>query len=184
MALLIIGLALFVGAHLLPTSQALRGALVARLGQNGYKALVAIASGVGLVLTVIGFGRAPEEQIFPPSQTARMLLPVAMAVAFVLMATAYAPGRLRRLLRHPMLAAVLIWSGLHFLANGDLAGNILFGTFAAWSAFAILSATRRGQKIGGPQTRAGADIIAVVLGLAAFAAILYLHETLFGVSPF
>jgi len=183
MALLIIGLALFVGAHLLPTSQALRGALVARLGQNGYKALVAIASGVGLVLTVIGFGRAPEEQIFPPSQTARMLLPVAMAVAFVLMATAYAPGRLRRLLRHPMLAAVLIWSGLHFLANGDLAGNILFGTFAVWSAFAILSAARRGQKIGGPSTRAGADVIAVVLGLAAFAAILYLHETLFGVSP-
>ena len=106
-----------------------------------------------------------------------------MAVAFILMATAYAPGRLRRLLRHPMLASVLIWSGLHFLANGDLAGNILFGTFAAWSAFAILSATRRGQKIGGPRASGTADIIAVVLGLAAFAAILYLHETLFGVAP-
>ncbi len=184
MALLIIGLALFVGVHLLPSSQALRGALVARLGQNGYKALVAIASGVGLVLTVIGFGRAPEEQIFQPSETARALLPFAMALAFILVATAYAPGRLRRLLRHPMLAGMLIWSVLHFLANGDLAGNILFGTFAVWSAFAILSAARRGQKIGGPRTRAGADVIAVVLGLAAFAAILYLHEALFGVSPF
>ena len=59
MELLIVGLALFVGAHLLPSSQALRSALVARLGQNGYKALFSIASGAGLVLTVIGFGRAP-----------------------------------------------------------------------------------------------------------------------------
>ena len=146
MALLVGGLVLFIGVHVLPSSARLRGALVARLGEKGYKILFSVVSAVGLVLAAIGYGQAPREQIFEPSQTALTFLPAAMAVAFVLIALANVPGRLRRLLRHPMLAGVLIWSALHLLANGDLASNLLFGTFALWSVFAILSAEYRGKR--------------------------------------
>jgi len=181
--LLIIGLALFVGVHLVPSHPALRGGVTGAIGVNGYKIAFSLISAVGLVLAATGYARTPEEQIFVPSETARLILPLAMAAAFVLMACGYAPGRLRRLLRHPMLASVLIWSVLHLLANGDLASNILFGTFALWSVFAILSAERRAQKLGGERVRPWADPIAAGAGLAAFAVVLYLHETLFGVSP-
>lgn len=183
MSLLVLGLVLLIGVHLVPASRRLRAALVRQLGENGYKAAFSLASLAGLVLVVIGYGQAPREQIFQPSETARLFLPVGMAIAFVLMATAYVPGRLRRLLRHPMLAGVLIWSTLHLLANGDLASNVLFGSFAVWSVFAIISATRRGQKIGGARESARADILGVALGLALFALVLYLHPILFGVVP-
>lgn len=183
MGLLIIGLALFVGVHLIPSSPALRAALTGRLGLYGYKYAFWVLSIASLVLIVWGYGVAPEDQIFPPSVTAQAVLPYAMALAFVLMAIAYAPGRLRRVIRHPMLAAVLIWSSLHFLANGDLASNVLFGTFAVWSVFAILSAIRRGQKIGGEKIKPWADAVAAAIGLVAWAIIWTLHPILFGPSP-
>jgi uncharacterized membrane protein len=183
MGLLIIGLALFIGVHLVPSSPGLRGGVAGAIGLNGYKIAFSVVSAIGLVLAGIGYAQAPYEQIFVPSQTARLILPVAMAVAFVLMACAYAPGRVRRLVRHPMMASVLIWSALHLLANGDLASNVLFGTFAIWSVFAILSASRRGQKLGGDKIRRWADPVAAAVGLAAFALVLYGHEWLFGVSP-
>ena len=183
MSLLIIGLALFVGVHLVPSSPALRGAVTGAIGVNGYKIVFSLVSVLGLVLAGIGYARTPYEQIFVPSETARLILPIAMGLAFVLMACAYAPGRVRRLLRHPMLAGVLIWSVLHLLANGDLASNILFGTIALWSVFAILSAERRGHKLGGDVVRPWADAIGAAIGLVVFVVVLYLHERLFGVSP-
>ena len=183
MGLLILGLALFIGIHLVPASPALRAKVVGAIGLNGYKAAFSLVSTAGLVLICIGYAHAPTAQVFVPSETARLILPIAMALAFILMACAYAPGRIRRLMRHPMMASVLIWSPLHLLANGDLASNILFGTFALWSVFAILSAMRRGQKLGDDRIRPWADLVAAGVGLIAFAGVFYSHEWLFGVSP-
>jgi uncharacterized membrane protein len=183
MALLVLGLVLLIGAHLVPANRRLRAGLAAKLGENGYKGAFSLISLAGLVLIVIGYGQAPRDQIFQASETARLFLPVGMAIAFILMATAYVPGRLRRLLKHPMLAGVLIWSVLHLLANGDLASNVLFGSFAVWSVFAIISAARRGQRIGSARESAMADLGGVAAGLIVFAVVLYLHPFLFGVSP-
>lgn len=183
MTLLIVGLALFIGMHLLPTFTALRTGLAARLGERGYKGLFSAVSIAGLVLAGIGYGQAPDEQIFEPSRTARAFLPAAMAIAFVLVGIANVPGRLRRLIGHPMLAGVLIWAVLHLLANGDLASNVLFGALALWSVFAILSAMARHKRIAkGPGTLK-ADLLGAVVGLLAFALVFYFHADLFGVSP-
>jgi uncharacterized membrane protein len=185
-ALLIVGLILFIGIHVLPSSARLRAPLAARLGENGYKILFSLASVVGLILIAIGYGQAPREQIFEPSQTARALLPAAMAVAFVLVVVANVPGRIRRVVRHPMLAGVLIWSALHLLANGDLASNLLFGTFALWSVFALLSAEYRGKRpaaAGGKLGNPALDLVGVVVGLIAFWLVLHFHADLFGVAP-
>ena len=57
MMLLIAGLLLFIGAHLLPTQPALRMALIGRLGEGPYKGGFSLLSAVGLVLLVLGFGQ-------------------------------------------------------------------------------------------------------------------------------
>lgn len=183
MALLIGGLVLFIGVHLIPSFGGLRHALTARLGDKGYKALFSLISIAGLVLTGLGYGQAPREQIFQPSETARTFLPAAMAVAFVLVAVANIPGRIRRLIRHPMLAGILIWSGLHLLANGDLASNVMFGAFALWSVFAILSAERRGKRLGSGEGSLKVDLAGAIAGLLAYALVFRFHADLFGVSP-
>jgi uncharacterized membrane protein len=182
-ALLIWGLVLFIGIHVVPSFAGLRAALAGRLGENGYKALFSLVSIAGLVLVAIGYGRVPPEQIFVPSQTARTLLPAAMAVAFLLLGVAVVPGRIRRALRHPMLAGVLIWAALHFLANGDLASNVMFGAFALWAVFAILSAEYRGKRLHKAQGSFKADLGGAVGGLLVYALIFHFHAALFGVSP-
>jgi uncharacterized membrane protein len=106
-----------------------------------------------------------------------------MAIAFVLIAVATVPGRVRRLVRHPMLAGVLIWSALHFLANGDLASNVLFGAFALWAVFTILSAEYRGKRLSSSPGSLKADLLGALIGLAVFAIVFYFHADLFGVSP-
>ena len=184
MALLIGGLVLFIGIHVLPSFAGLRAALAGRLGENGYKMLFSLVSVAGLVLAGIGYGQAPREQIFEPSQTARTLLPAAMAIAFILVVVANVPGRIRPALRHPMLAGVLIWSAMHLLANGDLASNVLFGAFALWTVFAILSAEYRGKRpIERKQGRFAFDLGGAAVGLLVFWLVLHFHATLFGVAP-
>ena len=183
MTLLIVGLALFVGIHLVPSHSPLRTALTAAIGENGYKILFSVISVAGLVVTVMGYRAAPVSPIFTPSRTAHDLLPIAMAVAFILLAAAYMPGRIRRVVRHPMMAGVLIWAVMHLLANGDLASNILFGAFALWAVFSILSSERRGKRLGDDRVSLMADLAAIVVGLAGFAVVLYFHEALFGAAP-
>jgi uncharacterized membrane protein len=106
-----------------------------------------------------------------------------MAVAFALVAVANIPGRIRRVLRHPMLAGILIWAAFHLLANGDLASNILFGAFALWAVFAILSAEYRGKRLGSGEGSLKVDLAGAAAGLLVYAIVFYFHADLFGVSP-
>jgi uncharacterized membrane protein len=181
--LLVGGLVLFIGIHVVPNFAKLRSVLAARLGENGYKILFSVISLAGLILVAVGYRQAPQVQIFEPSQTARAALPVAMAIAFILVAVANVPGRIRQLIHHPMLAGVLIWSTLHFLANGDLAANVMFGAFALWAVFAILSAEYRGKRLSHGTGSLKADLLGALIGLAVFALLFYFHADLFGVSP-
>jgi uncharacterized membrane protein len=105
-----------------------------------------------------------------------------MPVVFILLAAANMPGKLRRLLRHPMLIGTLLWAGVHLLSNGDLASLLLFGGFGLWALADLVSATARGQSIGGQKASIRHDIIAVAGGLLAFAVVRYYHASLFGVA--
>lgn len=188
MSLLILGLVLFLGAHFLPMATQLRGNLVARLGENGYRGLMALASLAGLVLIVWGYGLARRDPVIlwhPPFWTAHIAWSL-MAIAFVLVVAAYIPGKIREKLRHPMLAGVKIWAFAHLIANGTLADLVLFGAVLAWAVIDRISLKKREAAglvavTGGPVRN---DVIAVVVGLAVYAAfLLYLHEWLIGVAP-
>jgi uncharacterized membrane protein len=59
MSLLIIGIIVLIGIHLVPIYPDLREGLIGRLGKNGYRALFSVVSTLGFVLVVWGFARAP-----------------------------------------------------------------------------------------------------------------------------
>ena len=63
MTLLIIGIIVFLGLHLLPTVSGLRDRLVSRFGQNGYRVLFSLLSIAGFVLLVYGFAKAADQPI-------------------------------------------------------------------------------------------------------------------------
>jgi uncharacterized membrane protein len=181
LALLVTGLVVFLGIHLLPAAPGVRAGLVARLGEQRYKTVYSLVSAAGLVLIVAGYAHSGDRtRVFAPLTAARHLAPFAMILSFILFAAANMRGRLRRKLGHPMLIGLLIWSAVHLLANGDRTGTVLFGAFFAYAVIDLVSAVRRhAVKVFEPVARH--DTIAIVGGTAVALAVMTFHRLLFGV---
>jgi uncharacterized membrane protein len=186
MTLLVAGLVLFFVPHLLPMVPSRRAAWLADWGEARYKVLFSVASGLGLLMIVLGYAYGDRgAQLFAPSLAARTAAPYAMIVVFVLLAAANSPSNIRATLRHPMLIALLIWSIVHLLANGDRRGTVLFGSFAVYAIVDLASAIQRGAvKSFTPRLRA--DAICIVAGSALALLVMMFHRILFGpvVVPF
>ena len=185
MTFLIAGLVLFLGVHMLTTVRDTRAALVARMGDGPYKGLYSLVSAIGLVLIVWGFGRYRSAGYIPVWDPPAWLWPITLALmwfSFVALAATYAPlGKIKGLLRHPMLVSIKAWALAHLLVNGDLGSMILFGAFLAWAVYDRIAVKRRGDA-GAP--RSGftiGDAISLVVGSAAYAAMFWLHPMLIGV---
>jgi uncharacterized membrane protein len=180
MWIMIVGLVLFLGIHLVPVFPGLRASLVQSVGDKGYRGVFSIVSAVGLVLVIAGYWVRPaREQLFAPVMEARAAAPWLVTIAFVLFAAANMPGHIRRAVRHPMLIGLLLWSGVHLLANGDLAGTILFGSFLVYSIVDLLSVIARGAvKEFVPQGKF--DAMAIVGGLVLAFLTMRFHPMLFG----
>ena len=191
MTLLIIGLVLFLGIHSVSiAAPAWRNAQIERRGENVWKGIYSLVSLIGLVALVYGYGQArlsPTVLYAPPTALRHASL-VLMLPVFVLLIAAYFPGRIRRVTRHPMLVAVMLWATAHLLANGTLADLLLFGGFLAWAVIDRISVRQRSDaaKHGAPAAPARPynDAIALVGGLAFYVLFVgWAHRWLIGVSP-
>jgi uncharacterized membrane protein len=180
--LLIVGLVLFLGIHLLPMAGTLRASIAARMSDNDCRGAFSLISVIGLVLIVIGYRMAPNDvRLFAPSAAASTVAPVLVPLAFVLFAAANMRTHIRATVKHPMLIGLLLWSGVHLCANGDLAGTVLFGSFFAYSIVDLVSAVKRhAVKAFTPTWKH--DAIAIVSGLVLAWLIVRFHGAIFGVQ--
>lgn len=187
MALLILGIIVFLGVHTLATLRETRAGLIARLGAGPFKVLFSVVALVGLVLIVKGFGAYRDTgwvQVWTPPFWIRHVTFLLMWFAFVALACMNpAPGRIRGWLRHPMLVGIKFWALAHLLVNGDAGGMLLFGSFLAWAVYDRIAVKRRGD-FGAARidhfTRA--DGLALGLGTIAYVVMMMLHPLLIGVS--
>jgi uncharacterized membrane protein len=188
MALLILGLVIFIGCHSLGMMPAWEVTLKGALGRPAYRGLYSLLSIAGLVAIVYGFAdyRANEwVEIWSPPQALKHVNMLFVLVAFIALAASQAPrGYIKARLKHPMLVGIKAWAFGHLLANGDLGGMILFGAFLAWAVVDRISYRWRaaGPELPAPQVKW--DVIAVIAGLIAYGAMLMLHPILIGVSVF
>jgi len=185
---LLIGLAVFFGIHSIAiVAPAWRNGMAAKLGEIPWKGLYALVSITGFVVMLWGYGQARLDPVIlysPPfwlrHVTALLMLPV-----FPMLLAAYLPGRIKSVLKHPMLAATKLWALAHLLANGALADVLLFGCFLVWAVAVRISLKRRPARAipGAPPSKLN-DVIAVVLGLMIYVAfVLWLHVRWIGVAP-
>jgi len=191
MAVLILGLLIFLGAHSVRIlAPDWRAAQVARLGENAWKGRYSLASAVGLALIVWGYGQAriasPADLWLPPIWT-RHLAALLVLPAFVLITAAYVPGtRIKAALHHPMVLGVKLWAAAHLLANGRLADLLLFGGFLLWAVLDLRSARGRDRAAGTVYASGSAsrDVLAIAIGTLAWALIAFwAHAWLIGVAP-
>ncbi len=185
MAVLVAGLVLFLGIHLLPTLPSTRDSLHKTLGPKGYKGIFSLISLAGFVLIIWGYGLARLEPtlIFTPPVWGKSITYLLMLPVFILLIAAELPGRMAAAVKHPMVTAIKFWALAHLISNGLLADLLLFGGFLAYGVIDRISLKKRGSAgaNAGPNALRN-DIIAVVGGLAGYVIfMLWLHPMLIGV---
>jgi uncharacterized membrane protein len=184
---MILGLVLFLGVHVLTTRRDVRARLIASWGEGGYKAGYSLVALLGLALIVWGFAdyRATGWiEVWDPPKWIRHITVALMLPAVILVVAAYIRGRIYTTLKHPMLAGVKLWAAAHLIANGDLGSIILFGSFLGWAVFDRISLKRRADA-GAPPIPVGGlgnDLIAVAVGIVAYLALAFVfHPVVIGV---
>ena len=165
MASLYAAAALFLGIHVLISGTALRGVIVARIGERPYQGLFALTSLGALVWMGWAYRGAEFVALWDLGAGAKHLSLVIMPFAFILAVGAFtAPSptlvgmagatKARRagqgiqsITRHPFLWGVVLWALVHLAANGDLASLVLFGTMAVLALLGppLIDAKRAGD---------------------------------------
>ena len=187
MLVLIAGLVVFFGVH--SVRMAAGGFREAQIAANPgrWRAVYSLASLAGFALIIWGWAlfRPEAPEVYQAPAWGRHAASALVLVAFILLVASSLPaGYLKRWVKHPMLAGVILWAIGHLLANGDLASVLLFGSFLAYSLVNRVAVISRGD----PTTaviQPRSDYIAIGVGIVAFAVFaLWLHGWLFGVQPF
>ena len=184
---MILGLILFFGVHVLTTRRELRARFIASMGEGGYKIFYALVSLAGLALIAWGFAEYRATgwiDVWNPPKAFKHITVGLMLPAVIMVVASYIRGRIYTTLKHPLLTGVKLWAAAHLLANGDLGSIILFGSFLAWAVFDRISLKRRPDAgappipIGG----AGNDLIAIAVGTVAYLALAFaFHPVVIGV---
>lgn len=189
LAILILGLVVFLGSHVFVTFRDERERLIARLGRNGYRGLFSLVALIGLVLIIKGYGdyRAHEwVQVWTPPAFMKHITIALMLLAVIFITTTYVPAHIRAWVKHPMVTSIKTWALAHLLSNGDLGSIIVFGAFLAWGGYARVTAKRRGDRgLTTPPMGWTKDVIVVVVGVVIFLLLgYYFHPYVIGVPVF
>lgn len=191
MAILVLGLILFLGVHSVRIFADLwRTRTISARGEKPYKGIYTLVSLAGFALIVWGYGLARHNPVvvWNPPRGMNHLAALLMLFSFVLLVAAYVPrNAIKAKLHHPMILSVKVWALAHLLANGMLADVVLFGAFLVWAVLDFRAARQRdraGNVQYAPGTAKGTTI-AVVVGLVAYGVFaVWLHGILIGVRPF
>lgn len=205
--------AVFLLSHALPVRPPFRPLLDAWLQPRGFLVAYSALSVALLAWLIAAAGRAPVVTLWPEPPAAGWIVLAATAAAVAILAfglsrpnplsfggtsAAFDPDRpgLPGRIRHPVLAAILIWSVAHLAVNGALAHVLLFAGFAAFALFGGRMIDRRRRRTMGAETwqalvtrMRAAPVTAgpgggarVALTLALVAALVLVHPWIAGVA--
>jgi uncharacterized membrane protein len=190
MALLILGLLVFLGVHSTRmVADPWRASMVARMGPWPWKGVYSIASIVGFVILVIGFRQARHESLvlYVTPDWMKHVTAVLMMLSMMLFVAAYIPRNwFKARFGHPQLLSVKTWAVAHLLSVGVAADVVLFGAFLAWAVWDFVVSRRRDRanNVVYPAANAIGTTITVAVGLVTWSVFaLLLHGPLIGVRP-
>ena len=192
LAVLVLGLAIFLATHLFVRSRSRRAAAIVRLGNVPYRIIFSLVSILAVLLIVFGFAqyRAAEWiDVWYPPLWMRHVTVALMLPAVILLVAAFVPGHLKIWSKYPALVAVKLWAFAHLLANGDLGSILMFGTFLAWAVIARIALKRQPPEAAKPLPSERRlwinDSVAVIAGVLIYLALGFVFHPLYiGVPVF
>jgi uncharacterized membrane protein len=190
LAILVVGLVAFIGAHVFVSLRGARAAVIARIGEGPYKGLMSLVSLAGLILVGYGFGQYRADgwiNVWSPPRWTYYVTQLLMWPASIFVVAAYIRGNIWRVLKHPMLVGVKTWAVAHLISNGDLGSIVLFGSFLAWAVYDRITLKHRTDP-GAPAIPVRGhrnDTIALVVGTLLYLGLgLIFHPIVVGVPVF
>ncbi|MFM1894989.1 MAG: hypothetical protein RLZZ385_63 [Pseudomonadota bacterium] len=181
MYILVAGLVLFIGVHLL-REFGLRDPLLQRFGEGAYKGLYSLVALAGLGLIVWGKSSAPFIMVWQPVYELRSITHFLMLPAWILVVAGNVPmSHLRQHTVHPMLLGTVLWGGSHLWANGDLASALMFGSLSLWALFKYF-ALLRSKPASNARPSWLWDVFVVILGFSLYGVVMVYHGPLFGIG--
>lgn len=175
MMILILGVALWWGAHLFKRLAPTRRAA---MGDKG-KGLMAVLLLLSVVLMVVGYRGADVVVLWSPPAFFTHINNLLMLLALYLFVADGVKARAAIAMPNPQLTGFKTWAVAHLLVNGDVASVVLFGGLLAWAVVSVIVLKRAGVR---PARRAWggvkAEIIALVGTVVAFGAVAWVHNWL------
>jgi uncharacterized membrane protein len=180
MTLLVLGVALWWGAHLF---KRLAPGPRARMGDAG-KGVVAVAILASVVLMYFGYGAAKAAGDVWWGRNAALvgINNLLMVLAVYLYAADGTKAWFARRIRHPQLTAVKTWAVAHLLVNGDAPSVVLFGGLLAWAVVSVILINRAQRDWTPPAARPGAEWKAALGTVVVTGALMWVHNWL-GYQP-
>jgi uncharacterized membrane protein len=189
MLFLVLGLALFLGAHSVRIfADGWRTGLIASRGAGVWKGLHTLVSLTGLVLIIFGYGQARAGAPLLPGMTGMTYVTVSLVgLGFICVIAAYWPrNHIQKLLGDPMVFGVGLWALGHLLVKTTPAALVLFGAFLVWALLDYISLRSRAgtaSNASAPAKVLNTVLVIVVGSVLSAVFVLLLHKLLFGVAP-
>ncbi len=184
MQLLITGLTLWVVIHLFPgICKNLRASIIEKIGLKPYKDMFALTIIASVVLIVLGWrGIEPQYIYYPEAWTKHVNFLLAL-ITFILFSAAKSKTNIKRVLRHPQLTGLVIWSLGHLLANGEDRSIVLFATLGIWAILEMIVINKREGAWQKPEpVPVKKDVISVVAGVVVYVVFMFLHPYFTGMK--
>lgn len=222
---LVLATLVFTVGHFVLSSSAVRRPLVRTIGENLFRAGYSILMIAAFIWMIRAYNVAPYHRVWdvgilgPP---VILILTYFATIFFLCSVTTrnptlvgmdtlhheVVPGKgIYSIVRHPMLAAIALWSAAHLFVCGDIAAIVFFGGFwvlatfgmvhidmrrrasadNAWRAFeAGTSRTPFRAILEGRRSLVMGDIgwWRIIAGTVLYCVFLYLHENVFGMNLF
>lgn len=184
MTWLILGLALWVVAHMFKRlAPQTRGAMTAKMG-DGSKGVFAILVLASVVLMVIGYRTADGAVYWGRSPAMTGINNLLVLIAFYLFAASGNKTRVTRWTRHPQLIGFSLWAFAHLLVNGDVPSFILFGGLLIWALAEMALINRSAPAyVPPPPAPAKKEVMALVGAVVLYGIVAGIHAWL-GYNPF
>jgi uncharacterized membrane protein len=184
MALLVFGVLLWSGTHMLPIFAAPLRARVADSLGNAYPGVFSLSILASIVAMVFGWRATVPSPLYVAPGVTVLLTDGLMFVALLLFIASGVPTNLKRILRHPQLTGVALWAAAHLLSNGDSRSIVLFGGLGLWAVVAMFGINRRDGAWEKPEALPmSAELKPLVGALVVYALLFFAHPWIAGVSP-
>ena len=139
MLILILGVALWSGAHLF---KRLAPDARRKLGASG-RGMISAAIIFSVLLMIWGYRSAPMGEVWwGPTPAMKGINNLLVLAGIYLFAASGMKTGITRRIRHPQLLGFSLWAFAHLLVNGDLPSLVLFGGLLVWAITEIVVINR------------------------------------------